>query len=227
MSVSFSIKCNGFGDSIKEIYNGATLTPYNYDRLFTDFDFAWHTSPWGKMYKKSIIEIKHLRFDEHLNIGEDLYFLYSYILNSSKIQITSFTDYYYFYNNSNSLTKKTYSLDIEMYTYKQISSIIYKLIDEFNFNSAAITHIMWTKASYCRRVLNALYDNKTNKTLRLNILNTIDIQTYCMYINTSSRKEQLYIYLLNRGYYKSYDALRYYIKYFKSKLCLFKLWSIQ
>lgn len=227
LSVSFSIKCNGFGDSIKEIYNGATLTPYNYDRLFTDFDFAWHTSPWGKMYKKSIIEIKHLRFDEHLNIGEDLYFLYSYILNSSKIQITSFTDYYYFYNNSNSLTKKTYSLDIEMYTYKQISSIIYKLIDEFNFNSAAITHIMWTKASYCRRVLNALYDNKTNKTLRLNILNTIDIQTYCMYINTSSRKEQLYIYLLNRGYYKSHDALRYYIKYFKSKLCLFKLWSIQ
>ncbi len=69
----------------------------------------------GKMYKKSIIEIKHLRFDEHLNIGEDLYFLYSYILNSSKIQITSFTDYYYFYNNSNSLQKNILSRHRDVY----------------------------------------------------------------------------------------------------------------
>lgn len=216
LAVSFAIECNGFGGETKEVYQEAVLIKNNFYRLFTDYDFAWHTSPWGKIYKRSIIEKLHLRFDEHLNIGEDLYFLYTYINSTNKIQITHYTDYYYFYNNGNSLTKKTYSLDIEMYTYKQISFLINKLIIGHGLKGVAFTRIMWTKASYCRRVLNALYDNTTNRKQRLNVLNNIDTDAYCKYINTSSRKEQLYIFLLNKKYYKLYDALRYYVKYMKS-----------
>lgn len=218
LSVSSCIKCNGYGDNIKEAYNETTLSPNDYYRLFTDFDFAWRTSPWGKMYKKSIIEKWHLRFDNLLNYGEDLYFLYSYILNSDKIQTTSYTDYYYFYNNSNSLTKKTYSLSVELYTYNQISSLFSKLIAEFHFKDLAITRIMQRKASLFRRVLNALYDNNVNKILRLKTLNNVDTQMYCTYIDTNSKKERLYIYLLKRRCYKSYDTVRYFVKYFKKLL---------
>ncbi len=221
MSVSFSIRCDENGIRHKELYGKGTLRRDNFNMLFTDYDFSWHTAIWGKMFRRKIINNLNLRFDDRLFIGEDLVFLYSYILGSNIIQLSSDTDYFYFYNINDSLTKRKYSIEKELYTYDKITSLINKVISELSLKDRAASNIMWTYASYCRRVLNALYDDrKIGYMDRLKVLENLDIDSYCKYINTTSVKERIYVCLLKRKCYKTYDALRCLVKYTK-------LWSIR
>lgn len=63
-------------------------------------------SPWAKIYKRKIIDEKNLRFCEDLSTGEDLTFVFSFLLSADKIE--RFTDKIYFADigNEESLSRK-------------------------------------------------------------------------------------------------------------------------
>lgn len=66
--------------------------------------YLW--SACGKLFKKDNIENIDLLFDEDMNIGEDLYFTYNYIMNFSNIGFVNTSSYHIENSDSNSLSKK-------------------------------------------------------------------------------------------------------------------------
>lgn len=192
-----------------EKYPSKLVTSENFDSIFIVNDMHWHTSPWSKLYRRGIIEDNNLRFCEGMHIGEDALFLYSYILYSKIIYISSDTDYCYFAYTENSLTKRVNSLDSELLSYNNINSIVTQLIESKKINkTVALNNLYWLIASYQRRVLNALYYNKISEEERRRVLMNIDWHIYTEYIEGSSIKEKIFIILLQIRCFKLYDIVR-------------------
>lgn len=193
----------------KESYPAKLVNETNFESMFIENDMNWHTSPWSKLYKRYIIEEKHLRFCEGMHIGEDAVFLYSYMLCANNIYISSDTDYCYFAYTPGSLTKRVNSLMSETLAYNQIRAIVeFMILKKSIKNSIALKNLYWLIASYQRRLLNALYYNKEQKQKRLHILRNTDWNYYIEYIYSNSLKERILITLLKAHLYKFYDLIR-------------------
>ena len=196
-------------DIRKESYPSKLVDDTNFESMFIENDMHWHTSPWSKLYKRSIIEKHHLRFCEGMHIGEDAVFLYSYMLYSNKIYISPDTDYYYFSYTPGSLTKRINSLASETLAYDQIQAIVESLIFQKSIkNSIALNNLNWLIASYQRRILNALYHNEVQKQKRLTILKNTNWNYYIKHIHSNSQKENILITLLKTHFYRLYDLIR-------------------
>lgn len=196
-------------DVIKEVYPSRVVTD-NYDLAFVENDLHWHTSPWSKLYIRSIIDNNKLRFNEDMHIGEDAVFLFSYILLSKKIFISSDIDYCYNYSSEDSLTKRIFPIKSEMASYENISILVGRLIKEKNVkNRIALKDLYWLVAYYQRRILNSLYYNNISRTLRLSLLTKIDWNLYITNIGLSSKKEKMFIFFLRYKMYWVYDFIRF------------------
>lgn len=177
--------------------------------MFIQNDMHYHTSPWGKLYKTSIIKQNNLTFDERMHIGEDLVFLYEYMLFSDCIYIASDTNYYYVADMTQSLTKKINNIESELHSYDKICKLLDKTILNKNITDRrALENLNWIVGSYVRRVLNALYYNVVCKKKRLDIISGLQIDLYVKYVKTSSWKEKLYKCLLRLKLLHLYDILR-------------------
>lgn len=80
--------------------------------------YLWST--WAKLFKNENIKKINIFFDETMELGEDLYFTYSYLLNFSKLGFVGDSSYHIENINSNSLSKK-YSKDITETLEKQVT----------------------------------------------------------------------------------------------------------
>ena len=196
------------GERKKEEY-ASRMVSNEIDVLFTENDLSWHTSPWAKLFNKKFCD--QLRFIEGMHIGEDLVFLYTYMLKSNKIYVSNDTDYIYFVESQNSLTKLVNQLQNELLSYVNVRDIVDKLIKEKNISHPkAISNLGWTVAYYVRRVLNAIYYDGEDRTLgsRIDSIKSLDINTYVKYIGATSIREKLYRYILKREYFILYDIVR-------------------
>ncbi len=63
-------------------------------------------SCWAKLYKRKIVEEKDLRFCEELSIGEDLTFVFTFLLSADKIERIDSTIYFVDVSNEESLSRK-------------------------------------------------------------------------------------------------------------------------
>lgn len=181
----------------------------SFQQMFVSNDMHYHTAPWGKLFRKAIIDSHNLSFDEKVHIGEDLLFLYEYLLVSKFIFISSDTDYYYVADMSDSLTKRVNIISSELYTYTRVSEIVYRIFDERCISNAkAIKSLNWIIGSYVRRVLNALYQSELCRNDRLTILNQIRLEPYLECVEVSSWKESVYKILLRFRLFWCYDILR-------------------
>lgn len=199
--------------SHKEHYNSNLITKETFEIMFMENDMHWHTSPWSKLYKRSVIENIKLRFCDGMHIGEDAVFLYSYMLQSKKIYISSDTDYCYYACMEGSLTKKINDLNSELLSYNKINSLVRYIIKTFNVNNRkALDNLYWLIATYQRRVLNAIYHNNVTKKHRMKILKDTDWYMYIYYSQMYSYtfKESLLIFLLKRKFYHIYDFVRFF-----------------
>ena len=61
---------------------------------------------WSKVFLRDIIESHHLRFDEQLDIDEDVNFIFSYILQIERLRLSSEILYNTSLENPESLTRK-------------------------------------------------------------------------------------------------------------------------
>lgn len=201
----------GFGKegSKKEVYPSRTVENANFEIMFIENDMHWHTSPWSKLYRRSVIESLHLRFCEGMHIGEDALFLYTFMLDSRVIYLSSDTDYCYFACVEDSLTKRVNLLDSELLSCSNIRAIVRKLIQSKSIqHPRALNNLNWLIASYQRRVLNALYHNRIERHARLDILKKTGWNYYTDYIQKDSRKERILIELLKHDVYCLYDFVR-------------------
>ena len=200
----------------KEYYPSKIVTDANFESIFTENDMHWHTSPWSKLFRMDIIRNYNFKFCEGMHIGEDALFLYSYILRSKKIYISSDTDYCYFETSQDSLTKRINILSSELLSYDNINSIINRMIEEKSIKSKnALEKLGWLIAYYQRRILNALYHNNIPFNYRLSILKEKEWNYYIMYINCNSVKERILITLLKNRMFILYDFLRFFSVFIK------------
>ena len=201
--------------SRKENYNSRIISD-NYDVLFVENDLNWHTSPWSKLFKKKLCN--DLRFIEGMHIGEDLVFLYSYMLRCKNIFVSNDTDYFYYTENQATLTKRVNPLNEEMLAYDNVNVSVQELIKAKGITTTkALSKLGWIIAYYVRRVLNAIYYDGDVKTFecRIKYIKSIDIEKYIKYIEISSPKEYIYKNLLKWRLYVIYDLMRVFIKRFK------------
>lgn len=63
-------------------------------------------SPWAKIYKREIINEKNLKFCEELSVGEDLTFVFSFLLSTKKIERLTDKIYFADIGNEESLSRK-------------------------------------------------------------------------------------------------------------------------
>lgn len=196
------------GGTHKESYPERTISNENFYIAFTEHDLEWHTSPWSKLFKADLCS--NLRFILQMPIGEDLVFLYSYLLKCDRIYFSGDTDYCYTVDIQNSLTKKTHDIKIEYFVYNHVTSALKKLRKEKKITHPnACFKSNWIIASYTRRVLNALYNSRnTNRKDRIRYIKSIEISIYTSCLKHTSVRECIYIFLLKRKMYSAYDCLR-------------------
>lgn len=176
--------------------------------LFEKYDLHSRTSPWSKLYKLSIITKINLRFDEAMRHGEDLIFLYRYLLECNNIYMTGDCDYCYLYDREGSLTKQILDLSVEQYQYYQINKVIDLLIRQKKIaQSKAIDNLNWIKAHASRRLLNSVYHASTDHKKRIDILKQC-CQTGLLSLPIHSYKEKVQFILLKYRMFFIYDILR-------------------
>lgn len=195
-----------------EVYPEYRVDASNFERLFVDSDMHWHTSPWAKLYRASIIYENDLRFNEMMHIGEDADFLFSFMLITDKIYVSSDTDYYYTCDVSGSLTKRINTIDSELASYRTIRCLVNRIIQQKNIkDNRAIDNLGWLVASYVRRVLNSLYHNALKTDKRIEVIKSLDLAVYLHSIKNGLWKEQVGRALLYFGQYRLYDIMRQFV----------------
>lgn len=209
--ISYAVICDSTGEKA-EVYPEYRVNANNFERLFVDSDMHWHTSPWAKLYRASIIYENSLRFNEMMHIGEDADFLFSFMLITDKIYVSSDTDYYYTCDVSGSLTKRINTIDSEIASYRTILCLVNRTIQQKNIkDNRSLDNLGWLVASYVRRVLNSLYYNDAQSYKRIDLIKSLDIDSYIRYSKNALWKEQVGRVLLYFGQYRLYDLMRQFV----------------
>ena len=209
--ISYAVICDSTGEKA-EVYPEYKVNATNFERLFVDSDMHWHTSPWAKLYRASIIYENSLRFNEMMHIGEDADFLFSFMLITDKIYVSSDTDYYYNCDVSGSLTKRINILDSAIASYRTILCLVNRTIQQKNIkDNRSLDNLGWLVASYVRRVLNSLYYNDAQSYKRIDLIKSLDIDSYIRYSKNALWKEQVGRVLLYFGQYRLYDLMRQFV----------------
>ncbi len=209
--ISYAVICDSTGEKA-EVYPEYRVNATNFERLFVDSDMHWHTSPWAKLYRASIIYENSLRFNEMMHIGEDADFLFSFMLITDKIYVSSDTDYYYTCDVSGSLTKRINTIDSELASYRTILCLVNRIIQQKDIkDNRSLDNLGWLVASYVRRVLNSLYYNDAQSYQRIDLIKSLDIDSYIRYSKNALWKEQVGRVLLYFGQYRLYDLMRQFV----------------
>ncbi len=209
--ISYAVICDSTGEKA-EVYPEYRVNATNFERLFVDSDMHWHTSPWAKLYRASIIYENSLRFNEMMHIGEDADFLFSFMLITDKIYVSSDTDYYYTCDVSGSLTKRINTIDSEIALYRTILCLVNRIIQQKDIkDNRSLDNLGWLVASYVRRVLNSLYYIDAQSYQRIDLIKSLDIDSYIRYSKNALWKEQVGRVLLYFGQYRLYDLMRQFV----------------
>lgn len=219
MVISYAEIHRNNGSIDRENYPSKLITRENFDEMFIDNDIQWHTSPWSKLYRREIIEKNNLSFCVGMHISEDALFNFKFMALSRSIYISKDTDYCYFKERSESLTKRLGSFDSELLAYTNIKNSIFDMIEVMNINTAVAKYnLLHILALDLRRALNALYKNKVPRTRRMRVLRELGVDIYVRYIgNNLPIKERIYKCLLKYNLLHLYDWLRYGISYAKNR----------
>ena len=208
--VSFPTYIYSDGTSRRPQYSPKFVDEHNFEDIFVEHSMHQNTSPWSKLFKRAIIESGNIRFCEDMYIGEDLLFLYTYMLHTVNIYISSDNDYFYSYDLETSLTKRVNSYKSEFAGYTNIKLIIEELIKKREIKSKdSLKRLGWVIGYYTRNVLNSLYHDSTLiRKQRLAALKDLDIEPYFKYLHIPAKKERILIFLLKNRLYTLYDLVR-------------------
>lgn len=212
-SLLFSGHINHFANGKTEIVanNLLRVDRSNFEIAYCEYNIYGRTSPWGKLFRRSVIEKFGLRFDERMRIGEDALFLYSFILSTESFVMIPSYDYNYNYETDGSLTKKVYDVEQEFYFQSRVTDMSEELKQRFNLSTEeSRKRLGWTCGYYVGRVINSLYHTKgISLQKRLQILRNLDVNSYVTYSKAKKIKEHILFFLLRNRMFRLYDVIRY------------------
>lgn len=189
----------------------------NYSLIFFE-DVSCYTVPWGKLYKANIIHDNNILFKEYMHLGEDAVFIYIYMIYSQLVCLLGDAGYNYNIDpTNNSLSKRIFTIESELYGYETVFYTIDKLLIVKDIKGVAADKLNQLKAFFVRRVLNSLYYNQVNKENRISILNKLNMEIYVHYIHPNSWKDKVFYWLLLCHFYEVYDMIRFCVVKLKSK----------
>lgn len=116
-------------------------------QMFYQTDLLSHMTPWDKMFRRSVIEEHHMRFDKTLTISEDRLFCYEYLRHVRGVAISPHSTYMYDSTDSNSLSYKFNPFQMLAHRYAKLSLAMKELVQQYGLNDeAAISFIKydWT-----------------------------------------------------------------------------------
>src|SRR5690554_115364 len=152
---------------------------FNNYNLFKDF-----STPWGKFYKKSIIDKNNILFDEDLDLGEDVIFNLSFLINCKNIGLSNVTEYNY-RRETGGLSQK--GKDVKYL--RNLYNLLYNKLKTYSNNPNFISnHISYSASVYFRAILNSnlKVNDKRNFLLKL-------IKRHKKHIMLSMEKERLHL----------------------------------
>ena len=125
-------KTFGYSDSLSNMFNDMI---YSHESLGSFFSKMLKRIalgvPWGKLYKKSIIDNNNIQFDTKIKFNEDYLFNHKYFLYVNKIRTLSCQDYMWRIENC----KYKYATNIDEYVYalNTLTKQYLELTDKYHF----------------------------------------------------------------------------------------------
>ena len=172
----------------------------DYKTIFQDISLHKFGFPWGKIFRRDIIERHHLRFDEKVCIAEDLMFLMHYLIsaNSYLHATIAFSDVYnYIYLvHQGSLSTSSSSFEKELYSYNEYRNTMNQLKSLFS-----------PMAYYADRCLNAIFQRPISSDWKEK-LGLIDRKEYQRYKRCNTKYESLLKFLFVHRFWYLLRLLR-------------------
>lgn len=94
----------------------------------------YRCSPWGKLFKRSIIMDNNIRFDTGLSISEDRLFFYHYLKHVSGVVTTSYVGYVYGSFSPTSLKNKHFPSQMLEYRQKMMTAATKEVLNTFHID---------------------------------------------------------------------------------------------
>lgn len=212
MTVNVDLVISNYGGCVcdnKQVSKWNLINTSNFNLLF-EANERCYIVPWGKLYRKRILTDNDIHFIAGMGLGEDAVFLYTYMLccdNMCLLQDNA--GYRYDTESENSLSRKSFPLTVELFSYEQVRKAIDKLIVAKSLaDKTAIGRLNGLKAFFIKRILNALYYSGLQRPERMKILEEIEVDLYVQANRPVSRLEKLYQWMLSKHFYYKYDLLR-------------------
>lgn len=204
--------------SIKGTFNKDQFT-FFFGKLFSE---GLINSPCNKLYRKRMLKIYNIIFDDNLNMGEDLLFNIKYFKICNGITIIDDSLYNYF-NSDNSLTRKFIK---DFYNNQQMlySKVREYLIDISQYNENNIKHVETCYINSIFYCLEHLFHKDSNLSLKDQktqvseiVFNNV-VQNNLQYSKTQSIQNRVIVFIIK---HKLPQCLLSYLiikKVFKNKM---------
>ena len=181
------------GEDTCVMLDDATYGKERFNRMFTDHALLSHFTPWGKIFRKSIIDSSSLRFNQNIFCAEDSIFVMSYIRRCNTVSLLSANEYYYVLRGG-SLSKRIHNFDSELRAYSCFIDEAKGMINQFDLGKEVCQRIYQWGAIFLDRIkLSAL---KSEPSLAKKKLAEIDWKPLVRYKKYKSGKEYIWDMLL-------------------------------
>lgn len=163
-------------------------------------------APWGKLYKKRIIEEYQVKFDINMKNGEDILFTFDYLQHTKSVRIISLASYYYTYQES-SLSHKRYP---DFWKWRIIQE---KRINHFfcPVSNEEKNYLLTRQFDLLQSTI-AYYDGLwNNRDIALFIRNDLFIKPIGFKKKHGDKNEKKYLWLLETHHYIEYKKIKTFI----------------
>ena len=149
--------------------------PQDFHKMINDRHLYRLGFPWGKIFNMQIIRENKMRFEEGVNYGEDLIFLFSYLQYAQYVKFIEYCGYYYNMTRQDSLVLHYYSFESEFRCYEYFKNAVLTIAEQYKINDEEL-RLTNTRLLYLAlRAIKTLYrpeGNKSGKNKRLSLLNS-------------------------------------------------------
>lgn len=130
-------------------------------------------TPWGKLFKKNILDYSKLRFSLNIDSTEDTIFIYKYMLYIKTIRTKSNIIYYY-RHTGNGLSCHTLSIDKGIYTMYILCNVINSLEKAYKTN---LSYTYYQVVNYIYiRIIRFIKNDSYNFIQRMSLIKRIHLQ---------------------------------------------------
>lgn len=123
--------------------------------------------PVCKLFKKSIVNMYNIRFDESICYGEDTKFTFEYLRRCKSITFVSKHFYHYCFRNEESLTKRDYDYTFWDRTAKMLLNLRIPIMDLFKMPDSYYQYIRFEYISHLSRAIYSMYKSDMGYTERI------------------------------------------------------------